>query len=215
MRYLSLFALLLVLPATAQDYEDESVNVDTNVNVDTSMTGGDVSVSSSNRSFAFAHSLGDVDIAQCIASTQWGSILVSKQKVILNLWCVAEVYDHKGMHDMAALMRCDIGEIADHFVSNEACIRANTWGARNTKEGSNLPDPIEYFPQAEATKVLVEAEELHTEQTREFQDFNTRLDHMEAGRQRAIRAQQADQAYARDLIIRLEQGKENGNDPEG
>jgi hypothetical protein len=83
--------------------------------------GGDDSVG-----VAFGHALGDVDINDCLASTQWGTILVSKQVVILNKWCAAEVYDAKGLPGMAARMRCDIPEVRKHFNTDNGCIFANT-----------------------------------------------------------------------------------------
>ncbi len=95
------------------------------------LSGGDntatnSAVISGSRSYGFAHSLGDVDINQCLASTQWGTILVSKQKVVLNLWCAGEVFDAKGLPQMAAIMRCDIPEIKRHFTTPAECIAANT-----------------------------------------------------------------------------------------
>lgn len=227
MRYLSLIALFLVSSAVGSSDDERGPNVDvdvdtnvvtgpTNVNTGpTTVNAGDVAVGIDSKNYVFAHSLGDVDIAQCLASTQWGTFLFSKQKVVLNKWCAAEVYDQKGMHHVAALMRCDIAEIAEHFVSEKACLYANTWRVIDAREGSGLPEPTEYFPQEEADKVLVQAEELHTEQTKEFQDFNQRLEQMEAARHRAIVAQREERAYAQSLIERLEeQRKEPDNDPE-
>lgn len=87
-------------------------------------TGGDVSFSS--RAFGFSHSLGDVDINDCLASTQWATIIISRQTVLLNKWCAAEVYDAKGLHVMAGAVRCEIPEINKLFPSNEECRTANT-----------------------------------------------------------------------------------------
>jgi len=97
---------------------------DTNVEGST-LTGGDVTLEGS-RAFAFSHALGDVDINDCLASTAWGSIIVSRQTVGPNLWCMAEVYDAKGMKLMAAKMRCDIDVIAEHFTTRDECLEANT-----------------------------------------------------------------------------------------
>jgi len=92
----------------------------------TSVVGGDTKLNNETKTFAFSHSLGGVSIEDCLASTQWGTILFSKQKVVLNKWCAAEVYDAKGLHHMAALTRCDIEEIAKFFSSPEECVAANT-----------------------------------------------------------------------------------------
>lgn len=91
----------------------------------TSIVGGDTSMENKTKTFAFSHSLGGVSIEDCLASTQWGTILFSKQKVVLNKWCAAEVYDSKGLHKMAALTRCDIEEISKFFASQEECVAAN------------------------------------------------------------------------------------------
>lgn len=91
------------------------------------MVGGDTSVSTGgNKAFAFAHGLGDVDINDCLASTQWGTIIVSAQKVVLNKWCAGEVYDAKGLYKMGGIMRCDIQEIRRHFETDLECVEANT-----------------------------------------------------------------------------------------
>ena len=116
--------LVLLLPSFAlaggvrQDVE-QSVG-DTVVNAgDTSIGGNDT------KAYAFSHGLGDVDIADCLASVQRGSIIVSWQNNKLNKWCAAEIYDAKGLYDMAALMRCDMEEVAKHFATQAACIEAN------------------------------------------------------------------------------------------
>lgn len=102
-------------------------------------TTGDVNVGAGDSlGIGFAHALGDVDINQCLASTQWGTILVSKQKVVLNKWCAAEVYDAKGLHGMAAMVRCDIDEIAKHFTDPALCVSANTM----QRQGDELVDQI-------------------------------------------------------------------------
>lgn len=88
-------------------------------------TSGDLS--NNSRTFGFAHTLGDVDINQCLGSTQWGTVLFSRQKLVLNKWCAAEVYDSKGLHHMAAVMRCDLPEIIKHFPTAEQCVVANKW----------------------------------------------------------------------------------------
>lgn len=118
---------------------------------DVSLSGGDVAVSNSSESYGFAYGLGDVDINQCLASTQWGTILVSRQKVVLNKWCAAESYDARGLHFMAALLRCDIDEVIEHFESKDECVKANTY---------RPPEP-EPAPAIIIPAVPVEVEEEH------------------------------------------------------
>jgi hypothetical protein len=92
----------------------------------TTVNAGDVALNSDSKSFAFAHGLGDVDIADCLGSEQWGTIIVSRQYLELNKWCAAEVYDAKGLYQMAAILRCDIKEVKKHFADPQDCIKANT-----------------------------------------------------------------------------------------
>jgi hypothetical protein len=136
MRIIIVLFFLLPLAAFADDCRGNqpcgtsNTDVTTNVGIETGPTtvnAGDIAVNSDSKSFAFAHGLGDVDINQCLASTQWGTILVSRQKVVLNKWCAAESYDAKGMYFMAAAIRCDIKEIGQHFETKEECIDMNTY----------------------------------------------------------------------------------------
>lgn len=79
-----------------------------------------------SRAYALSNSLGDVDINDCLASKQWNTPIFGKQTVAPNLWCMAESYDARGLHSMAAFMRCDIEIIRGHFATDEACWEANT-----------------------------------------------------------------------------------------
>jgi len=87
--------------------------------------GGDTNVSTGgNKTFAFSHSLGDVDINEgqnCLGSEAWGSFIVSRQTNELNPWCAALFYELNGRHEFAAKMRCDIREIRKKYLSDEAC----------------------------------------------------------------------------------------------
>lgn len=99
------------------------VDVSTDVDVSTSTS---TDINHSSKALALGNSLGDVDINDCRESVQFGTPLYSKQNVRLNPWCAAEVYDAKGLHKMAAVMRCDIKDIRKHFSSDEECLQANT-----------------------------------------------------------------------------------------
>ena len=141
-------------------------------------TAGDVDTSS--KSFGFAHALGDVDINQCMGSTQWGSIIVSKQKLVLNKWCAAEVYDAKGLFDMGARMRCLIPEIAELFTTELECLAANT---------AYLVQEVVVEDNFE------EEEEWHDEQMAMQASYDQRIDRLE---------QLATRAPAKTQIIREE-----------
>lgn len=122
---LAVFAWLAVAPAWADvDRTPDIINSNTAFS-DSSNDGVSVGGDSS-KAYGFSHALGDVDINQCLGSTQWGSIIVSKQKLVLNRWCAAEVYDAKGLFDTAAKMRCSIREVRELFDSDSDCIDGNT-----------------------------------------------------------------------------------------
>jgi len=94
------------------------------VNLDSS----DVAIGGS-RALAMGQSLGDVDINEgqnCMGSEQWGIVVYMRQDMELNPWCAGLFYDANRMHYMAAVMRCDIPDIRQHFVTDEECIEANT-----------------------------------------------------------------------------------------
>lgn len=100
---------------------------DTNVSVPVTtgantMTGGDMN----NESLAIglANSLGDVDIAGCLGSTQWATPLFSKQKLVVNWPCLTEFYLNNGMPEMAAVAICNT-EIRKEFNSEEECRAAH------------------------------------------------------------------------------------------
>ena len=89
--------------------------------------GGDTNVSTGgNKTFAFSHSLGDVDINEgqnCLGSEAWGSFIVSRQTNELNPWCAALFYELNGKHEFAAKMRCDIKEIGKKYETEQECWR--------------------------------------------------------------------------------------------
>ncbi len=91
----------------------------------TTLNAGDVSIGgSTNKSYAFAHGLGDVDINEgrnCMGSEQWGTFIVSRQTLELNPWCASLFYELNGKHLFAAKMRCDIKEVRKHYENAEDC----------------------------------------------------------------------------------------------
>jgi hypothetical protein len=82
----------------------------------------------------------DTDINDCRESTAFDTPIFGRQNVRLNPWCAAEVYDAKGMYKMAALLRCDIHEIKEHFTSKDECLEANTYSL------PEAPEATPYFP---------------------------------------------------------------------
>lgn len=185
--FICLCILLTVLALRAEasgDCRDGSCN-------EVILSGGDNTANNSvlnegSRAYAFSHSLGDVDINDCLASTQWGTILVSRQNVKLNRWCAAEIYDHKGMYQMAALMRCGIREIAEHFQTESECIEANTVEvSRGTPETSH--------EEPDLTPILSRLSELESRNS----ELQAEYDALEQRRQRAARLAREEDERAR------------------
>jgi hypothetical protein len=116
------------------DCKGHSCNGGGDIEVVNEILGGDVSLEDKSLALGFGRSSFDVDINQCMGSTSWDTILVGKQKLVLNKWCAAEVYDAKGLRHMAAVIRCDIPEIIKHFSDAEHCIVANKMAAPKTEK---------------------------------------------------------------------------------
>jgi len=147
---LVMMALLVALETRADDghghdhHDGGDVDVTTGdlIGGDTTLSGGDTNVSTGgNKTFAFSHSLGDVDINEgknCLGSEAWGTIIVSHQYLELNPWCASLFYELNGMHEFAAKMRCDIKEIGNKYTTLEDCWRdQNLTPAEPSGEGSS------------------------------------------------------------------------------
>lgn len=165
-----LLVLLLVFAFVDAYASGDDIRVTQSNDMNTATTG-DVNLEGSTYSggdaFAFAHALGDVDINDCLASTQWGTIIVSRQKVVLNQWCAAEVYDAKGMYQMAAIMRCNIPEILNEFDNEIACERANLY---------TPPPPVVELDDTPDYENLYRQEQMHDEQ---FEQLAQRIEQLE------------------------------------
>lgn len=157
------FLAAVIIPPMAWGSDDErGPNVDVVTDVTTNVTGGDVNTdiagsSLSSRAYGFSHSLGDVDINQCIVSKQTGTFIVSWQGYDYNLWCMGEVFDSKGLWDMGALMRCDIPVIRSHFETDYDCLQANTVN----HEVIESPQLTDLYDQAARFDEHQESEERH------------------------------------------------------
>lgn len=156
------------------------------------LIGGDSTLSTSNKTFAFSHSLGDVDINEgqnCLGSEAWGSFIVSRQTNELNPWCAALFYELNGKHLFAAKMRCDIKEIGKKYLSVEECWRDQDLTPREGSSGaadaiaSHLDEAVEqhYEDLMEVQQQLAEVSDL--EQRIEA------LEHKPAPRPRVVQEQ--------------------------
>ncbi len=90
------------------------------------LTGGDnVASISGGRSYGVSQSLGDVDINDCLASTQWGiPVIFAKQKVEENPWCQSIYLDVIGAHEAAAKVRCTTDTLKAVYPIENECIVA-------------------------------------------------------------------------------------------
>jgi hypothetical protein len=139
------------------------------------MQAGDQSVNMDSRSLALVNTMGDVDINDCRESEQFGTPVFSRQWIQLNPWCAAEVYDAKGLNDLAARTRCTIKEIRKLFDSDDACIVANTVVAKSAPPPA--PAPVEHDRDDELERRL----EINQAYTAELE---ARLDELEQLAQR-------------------------------
>ena len=84
---------------------------------------GDIAIS--DRSYGVSQSLGDVDINDCLASTQWGiPVIFAKQSVQENPWCMANSLDAMGAHAAAAKVRCTTETIKAIYPDAAKCEQA-------------------------------------------------------------------------------------------
>lgn len=135
---------------TTVDVTGGDVNVPVDVNTD--VTGGPVSVEhkSDSLGIGLANSLGDVDIAGCLGSTQWATPLFSKQKLVVNWPCLAEFYLEHGKYELAAMAICNT-EIIKEFEDEAACEAAHDFGPL-VVEPEPIGEIIETFDSGQAVQ---------------------------------------------------------------
>lgn len=84
-----------------------------------------VSTTGSSRSLALGNGLGDVDIAGCLGSEQFGTPLFSKQKLVINKVCLADFYLKMQKYSLAAQSLCNVPEILAEFDDEASCEAAH------------------------------------------------------------------------------------------
>jgi len=106
--------------------ESSGPDVEVETTVDTVLTGGDnIASIAGSRSYGVSQSLGDVDINDCLASTQWGiPVIFAKQTVQENPWCMANSLDARGAHAAAAKVRCTTETIKAIYPDPKECEKA-------------------------------------------------------------------------------------------
>jgi len=112
--------------ATANSSATSTVTSTLDAATNASAETGAINYNNESRALALGNSLGDVDIAQCLGSTQWSTPVFGKQKLQLNWPCMAEFYLRNGRYDLAAMAICNT-EIAKEFESESDCEAAHNF----------------------------------------------------------------------------------------
>jgi len=141
--WLIAFAIVLFLVAfelagatpkcTGTSCNDVTVDASSSLSADSAVNiAGD-----SSRVIALGNTLGDVDIAGCLGSTQWNTPVYGRQVLVINWPCMAEFYLKNQMYDLAAMALCNT-EIEDEFASEAACEAAHDFGSIEITESPQL-----------------------------------------------------------------------------
>ena len=166
-------------------------------NIGGDLSGGNSNVSVSgdkNRAYAFGNSLGDVDIAGCLGSTQWNTPLFGRQKLVVNWPCLAEFYLRNGMYDNAAMAICNT-EVRQEFETEEDCRAAHPF------EAMSQPAPVPTESEDE--------DEEHDQIRAELADLTATVAALEREKVQLVsRVQKAEKAAQRAYTAPQEAGKE-------
>jgi len=160
-----LFALCLIVFAIASAYAGDDhkcqgghnctgdTNVDVSTVVGTTVNAGDVNVQggdltggtmkSNSRSIGLSNGLGDVDIAGCLGSVQYGTPVWSKQKLTLNWVCMAEFYLRNQKYELAAMAICNT-EVRSEFDTEDDCRAAHDFSAPYVEAPASIEAPDEH-----------------------------------------------------------------------
>jgi len=204
-----LFSVSVLASDEDERESDSDFLVDTNVltdvitDVDTSVITGDATTTvEGNSTRAYGISLGGVEINQCYRSYQ--VLLWQDSKV--NPLCLADSYDQKGLHLMAAIIRCDVRLISKHFRSDDECIDANTMQVREVP-ALPVPDLGELYDQAAQFDAHFEhdvQQEQQLEQIKyQLEEQQAQLAQWQRSAERSAAYTQEAKLYARDELERL------------
>jgi hypothetical protein len=98
---------------------------DTRQSNDMNTVSGSIDISGgSSKALGLGRSSFDVDINQCMGSTSWDTILMGKQKLVLNWVCLTEFYIKTSQPELAAMAICNT-EMLDEFESEAECEAAH------------------------------------------------------------------------------------------
>lgn len=80
-----------------------------------------------SRTVALGNSLGDVDIAECLGSTQWSTPLFGRQKLNRDHTCVGFKFLAVGAYDVAAMHFCNDKDTLAEFDNEASCEAAHNF----------------------------------------------------------------------------------------
>ncbi len=130
---LMVWLMLMLAPALAQHECQGGHNCNDaggDIQVLTELAGDDF------RALSLSQALGDVDIAGCIVTTQWGIIVFQRQGFVYDVFCLARELDMVKKYNDAAAMRCLHKIPADLYGSR--CLAVMNY---QPPEGNNPPPP--------------------------------------------------------------------------
>lgn len=143
-------------------------SVETEVDVSTGdLVSGDVSlVGGTSKAIGLGRSSFDVDINQCMGSTSWDTVLVGKQKLVLNWVCLAEFYLKAGQPKLAAQALCNT-EVLSEYANEDECEEAHQF--------------LEFVTEAIVQPVDAddEEEDRHAQQMQVQQEYEERIASLE------------------------------------
>jgi hypothetical protein len=114
--------LILLLPITG--FAQGNLT-DTRQSNDMNTVSGSIDISGgSSKALGLGRSSFDVDINQCMGSTSWDTILMGKQKLVLNWVCLTEFYIKTNQPKLAAMAICNT-EMLDEFENEADCEAAH------------------------------------------------------------------------------------------
>jgi hypothetical protein len=158
-----------------------------------------------NRAYALGMGSLDVAIGQCMGSTAWAILFVTKQKLTENHWCQAEVMYRLGFYDAAARIWCVKTVLGELYTDEAECL--DTLSTVSVQEENTAPP----LPDLSFIEELADEEEQHVQQINEQQamlvELAGELDSLKNTRQRIVRDFQQREAerkrYAAEALKRL------------
>ena len=161
---------------------DDDVTVDTVVDTSNVVTMH----GSKNRSLGLANAQGDVDIGDCIVTTQWNAVIFARQSWDYSVWCQANDIHLGGKPVRAAEARCQIPFFAKLF--GDECVDAMTFAYAADMVLDAVPDK----------------DEDDDRRDRDLEEVMTRLDLYDANRRSVARQAVTEQKRRNAYADRLE-----------